>query len=231
MTISVVIPAYNEEKYLPLTLESISRLERKPDEILVIDGKSTDKTAEVARSLGARVEIVAHRGIGYARQQGLLLAKSDIVAYTDADTTVPANWLTIIETTLTKPDTVGVLGTYMVIDGWFPYRLFINVLMPIFWKLLFLFGIPMAAGQNIAFKKAAGLKAGGFPENYKIAEDVEMARRLMAVGKVVFNHKLKVKSSGRRGNEGLSMIPRVIKAFFYYFKDRKADTIGFPDMR
>src|SRR5512143_1531574 len=99
MTISVVIPAYNEEKYLPRTLESLKKLDRKPDEIVVVDGGSTDKTASIAREHGATVITVAHRGIGFARDKGLMKATGDIVAYTDADTVVPHDWLTKIETT------------------------------------------------------------------------------------------------------------------------------------
>src|SRR5258706_9663525 len=103
MTISVVIPAYNEQKYLPKTLESLKKLDRKPDQIVVVDGGSTDATATVARAHGATVITVAHRGIGYARDKGLEKATGDIVAFTDADTVVPHDWLVKIEETLSRP--------------------------------------------------------------------------------------------------------------------------------
>jgi len=231
MTISVIIPAYNEEKYLPRTLESLKHLDRIPDEVIVVDGGSTDTTAAMARKHGAIVIIVPHRGIGFARQQGLKKATCDIVAYTDADTIVPSDWLVKIEETLSQPHVVGVFGTFRVPDGWWVYRWYVNYIQPILNSIFYLFGIYMACGQNIAFKRVEGLAAGGFPEDFKIAEDIEMATRLKKQGKVIMRSDLCVISSGRRGKEGVGMMVRVFKAFFLYFFFRKANTIGFPDER
>lgn len=230
-TISVVIPAYNEEKYLPKTLASIANLDRKPDEVIVIDGGSTDKTADIARSLGATVVTTEHRGIGYARETGIENATGDIVAFTDADTVVPAHWLAEIEKILLRPGVSGVFGGFRVPDGPRPYRFYINRIQPACNQLLVWFGFPMASGQNLAFWKDKAIAAGGFPIDYKIAEDIEMARRLQSVGKLVYRGDLIVSASGRRGNEGFGMIPRIAKAFFLYFFFRKADTIGFPNER
>lgn len=231
MTISVVIPAYNEESYLPRTLASLHKLDRKPDEILVVDGGSTDKTAAIARQNGATVITVAHRGIGFARDKGLKRATGDIIAFTDADTVVPRDWLTKIEETLSSPGVVGVFGTFRVPDGWWVYRWYIDYIQPSLNQLYYWLGIPMAAGQNIAFLRKTGIEVGGFPEDYKIAEDIEMATRLKKAGKVLLRQDLIVSSSGRRGNEGFSMMTRVFKAFFLYFIFKKANKIGFPDMR
>lgn len=231
MKISVIIPAYNEEKYLPKTIKSLQNLKRTPDEILIVDGGSTDKTAEVAKAAGARVITVAHRGIGYAREQGLKAVKNDVVAFTDADTQVPDNWLAVIEETLSKSGVVGLFGSFRVPDGWWLYRGYINILQPFFNQIYWWFGVPMAPGQNIAFWRDKAIAAGGFPEDYKIAEDIEMARRLMTQGKVIYKSNLIVISSGRRGNEGIHLLTRTFQAFFLYFFFRKANKIGFPDMR
>ena len=231
MKISVIIPAYNEEKYLPKTIASLSHLSRKPDEIVIVDGGSTDKTAQVARDAGAKVIIVPHRGIGFARQQGLKEATGDIVAYTDADTVVPDDWLVKIEETLSHPGVVGLFGSFRVPDGWWLYRGYINILQPILNQIYWWFGVPMAPGQNTAFLRQTGFDAGGFPEDFKIAEDIEMARRLMTKGKVVYRPDLIVSSYGRRGKEGVHLLTRIFKAFFLYFIFRKANKIGFPDMR
>lgn len=232
MTISVIIPAYNEEKYLPRTLDTIRALDRKPDEVIVIDGGSTDNTASVARSLGAIPVTVEHRGIGYARQKGLEAASGDIVAFTDADTIVPKNWLTKIEETLVRSGVVGVFGNFIVPDGWLPYRLYVNTIQQVGnWLWWYILRVPWAPGQNTAFLRLTGLKAGGYPVDYKIAEDIEMARRLMKIGKLVYRPDLLVTSSGRRGNEGIGLLSRALKVFLYYFLFRRADIIGFPDIR
>ena len=232
MTISVVIPAYNEEKFLPDTIDSLTKLDRKPDEIVIVDGGSTDKTAQVAKAHGARVVTVAHRGIGFARQKGLEAATGDIVAYTDADTVVPVDWLSKIEKVLNQPGVVGVFGSFRVPSGWWPYRLYINHVQPVLnWLYWYIFHLPMAPGQNTAFIRTSGIAAGGYPEDYKIAEDIEMARRLMKTGKLVYRPDVIVTSSGRRGNEGFAMFTRIFKGFFLYFIFRKANKIGFPDIR
>lgn len=231
MTISVVIPAYNEEKSLPLTLDSLKKLDRQPDEILVVDGGSTDKTGSVAENYHARVLVVPHHGIGFARQQGLKAAASEIIAFTDADTLVPHDWLTKIEATLNQPGVVCVFGTFRVPSGWWAYRWYINLIQPVLNQIYYWFGIPMAPGQNISFWKDKALAAGGFPEDFKIAEDIEMARRLMKIGRVILRQDLIVESSGRRGNEGIGLLVRTFKAFFIYFFYRRANKIGFPDIR
>ena len=92
--------------------------------------------------------------------------------------------------------------------------------------------IPMATGQNMAFYKEKALSVGGFPEEFRIAEDIEIARRLMRIGKIIFRQDFYVWASGRRGHEGFGrLIQRIFKAFFYYFVFRKADKVGFPDVR
>jgi len=233
MTISVVIPAYNEEKYLPATLRSIHNLTRQPNEVIVVDASSTDTTATVGRTYGATVLTTAKRTIGYGRQVGLKAAKGDIVAFTDADTVVPRDWLTTIETMMKEPGVVGVFGGFRVPDGPWWYKIYINILQPIVNVFLFtVLRIPMASGQNMAFYKEKALAAGGFPEEFRIAEDIEIARRLMQTGKIIFRQDFYVWASGRRGYEGFGrLVQRIMRAFFYYFIFRRADTIGFPDVR
>lgn len=231
MTISVVIPAYNEEKLLPATLKSLSVLERKPDEVIVVDASSTDKTAVIARKYGAKVITVPHYTIGYSREIGLEKASGDILAYTDADTVHPKDWLTKIEQTLTQPGVSCVFGTFRVPDGPWAYKFYINVIQPAANQLWYWAGIPMATGQNLAFWRKKALAVGGIPKNFKIAEDIEIARRLQKVGKVVLRQDLVVIASGRRGNEGWKLLFRIPKVFFLYFVFRKAHVVGFPDVR
>jgi hypothetical protein len=89
----------------------------------------------------------------------------------------------------------------------------------------------MAPGQNTSFWKQKAVEAGGYPENFKIAEAMEMARRLKKVGKITYRLDNYVTSSGRRGNEGFPLFARIVKVFWIYFTSRRADVIGFPDIR
>lgn len=231
MTISVVIPAYNEEVLLPKTLGSLKKLDRMPDEVIVVDASSTDKTAEIARKYGAKVKTVKKLTIGYSREIGLEMATGDIVAYTDADTIHPKDWLTKIEETLKQPGVSCVFGTFRVPDGPWWYRFYINIVQPIMNQLWFWVGVPFATGQNLAFWREKLISVGGVPKDFKIAEDIEIARRLQKVGKVIFRQDLVVVASGRRGNEGLALLWRIPRVFILYFILRKANVVGFPDIR
>lgn len=230
MKISVVIPAYNEEKYISGTIDSIKKLTLIPDEILIIDGGSTDKTKAIAEKMGARVVTVPHRGIGFARQRGLEEARGDIVAFTDADTVVPPHWTTKIVETLSRDGVSGVYSGYFVPRGWLPYLIFINFIQPIYQVFFQWIGHPVCPGQNMAFWKQKALEAGGYPSDFKIIEDQEMGRRLRTVGTLVFRLDNFVISSSRRGYEGINFFTRMAKAQWDYYTTRRADT-GFPDIR
>jgi glycosyltransferase involved in cell wall biosynthesis len=86
LRLSVVIPCYNEQDGIR---EVIGRLPASVDEIVVVDNNCTDRTAEVASSLGARVVPESVRGYGAAYKAGLRAATGDVVITMDGDGTYP----------------------------------------------------------------------------------------------------------------------------------------------
>jgi glycosyltransferase involved in cell wall biosynthesis len=84
--LTVVIPCYNEEDGVR---EVIGRMPPEVDEVVVVDNNCTDRTAEVARSLGARVVTERKAGYGAAYKAGLAAARGDIVITLDGDGTYP----------------------------------------------------------------------------------------------------------------------------------------------
>lgn len=109
MKISVIIPVYNEERYIRTCLESILAGDRKPDELIVADGGSTDRTAEIARSLGATVVDNPGRTAASGRNVGALHSHGSILAFTDGDCYAAPGWLAGIEKAFdeTGADAVG----------------------------------------------------------------------------------------------------------------------------
>jgi len=85
LKISVVIPAYNEEKSIFKTVKDF--FQPCVDEIIVVDNNCTDKTPELARKAGARVVKQPLQGYGFAIRKGLEEAKGDIIIVTEADQT------------------------------------------------------------------------------------------------------------------------------------------------
>jgi glycosyltransferase involved in cell wall biosynthesis len=87
LKISVVIPCYNEEEGVRYVIE---RLPPCVDEVVVVDNNSTDRTAEVATSLGARVVPEKRKGYGAAYQAGLPAVTGDVTITLDGDGTYPS---------------------------------------------------------------------------------------------------------------------------------------------
>ena len=144
--ISVVIPAYNEAKYLPKCLESIIKQTFNNYEIIVVDNNSTDNTAWIARSFGARVVKEKIQGMIPARERGFREAKAEIIARTDADTVVTKDWLEkIFRTFQTNPEVIALSG-------------------PIFnsWNLLNILGKIYSTCQGIYFFYLTGKFSNGF---------------------------------------------------------------------
>lgn len=233
MKVSVVIPAYNEEKYIGKTLDAVNALDKDnfEVEVLVIDGSSTDKTAEIAKSFGARVKHELHKGIGFARQHGLKHATGDIVAFTDADTIVPKDWLTKHVKALSEPGVVCSFGTFKVDSGNFPYYQITNYIQP--WRILIgvKLGLYYANGQNITCVRDKALEAGGFDERLELLEDADFVIRMSKIGKVKYLPDCKVLSSGRRSKEGWKFFWRAPIAEFRFFILGKRDFKKFPDYR
>jgi 4,4'-diaponeurosporenoate glycosyltransferase len=99
--VSVIIPARNEEHNLPTLLRSLASQAVKPREILVVDDGSTDRTAEVARQLGATVIVSKSvpdgwRGKTWACHQGAQAATGELLLFVDADTWFEADGLACI---------------------------------------------------------------------------------------------------------------------------------------
>jgi glycosyltransferase involved in cell wall biosynthesis len=86
MTISAVIPCYNEEDGIRHVIDAMPSI---VDEVVVVDNNSTDRTGEVARSLGARVVHETRKGYGAAYQAGLPAATKDIIVTLDGDGSYP----------------------------------------------------------------------------------------------------------------------------------------------
>lgn len=195
MRISVVIPAYNEEAYLPGALEAVWAQTLKPLEVIVVDNASTDRTGEVAEALGARVVRCGRKGVAYARQAGLLAARGEWVAMTDADSLPVKGWLERLAARAEGAVALyGPLRFYGVspweaaFSGW-GYRAFLN--------LMALLGRPNLAGANMMVRKEAALQVGGFPE-VEAREDVLLGWRLKALGPVRYVPEALVLTSARR---------------------------------
>jgi glycosyltransferase involved in cell wall biosynthesis len=211
-TISIVIPAYNEEKYIGACLQAIAQSieQTKNDfdiEVIVVDNASTDSTASVVSTFPTvRLIHESKKGLTCARQAGLEAASGGVVAYVDADTRMPLDWIPRVMKEFSRdPKTVCVSGPHRYYD----ISLFDSIIVWVFW---YVFSYPlylvigyMVAGVGFVVRKKAMLAIGGFDTSISFyGEDTNVARRLHAVGNVQFILSLYMPTSGRRLNgEGI----------------------------
>ncbi|MFX1519417.1 MAG: glycosyltransferase [Promethearchaeota archaeon] len=117
--VSIVVPTRNEEKKIEACLRSILNLDfpKEKYEILVIDGKSTDRTVEIASKYPVRIIENPKYKIGPAHNIGIKEAKGDIIVFTDADAQVDTHWLKFLVEHFSNPDVGCVIGGQTCIFG------------------------------------------------------------------------------------------------------------------
>jgi len=205
MFLSVVIPAYNEERYLGRCLEAL-RAQSYPAsgfEILVVDNGSTDNTGEIARRFGARVVCEPRKGVARARQRGFEAARGEIIASTDADTRVPSHWLARIASHFKADPALGaVYGPVhwpdaRLIEQW-------ALRYPVTWVLWASNRARRSLwwGSNFAVRREIFYAVGGFPVDWPSCEDTDLSLRVSRIVSVRFDPKLIVYASHRRMREG-----------------------------
>jgi len=182
-TLSVIVPAWNEEKCIARAIESLKRAaalyERERGataEIVVVDNNSTDRTGAMARECGATVVFEPVNNIGKARNAGVKAARGKYIAFCDADNQVTENLLLLIHDHLENPKIAGG-GTWIE-----PATR--NAKVNFFY---FVWGIYVrCSGVGVGMmhcRKADFESFGGFDESIYAAEDVQLAYDLKKIGK------------------------------------------------
>ncbi len=237
MKISLVIPAYNEEKYISPCLESVVKY-RTDDiiEVIVINNASTDNTAAIAKKFpGVRVVDEPEKGLTKARQRGLIEAKGDLIGYIDADTRMPPGWIDQALTQFAKnPDMVCLSGPFRYYDLP-PFQKFLaEALWLITAPITYLITGYMVLGANFIARRDALENIGGFDTSIAFyGEDTNIAARLSKVGKIKFMMGFFIFGSGRRlMDEGLiSTFWRYAMNYYTMAFHAKPHTKKYKDIR
>ena len=199
--ISVVIPALNEEKYLPDCLKSLRNQDYTgPYEIIIADNGSTDNTIRIAQDFQARVvPCPEKKNVFYARQIGADAAQGDIIAQADADTLYPRNWLSRIADRFEKhPEMVAVTGRYVYTEPpWWAVVEYVIRTLTNMWTVPILGRPWVVSGATFAFRREIFVKLGGYHDIVYAPDQLGIASRLNRAGKVAFDSKLRVITSPR----------------------------------
>jgi O-antigen biosynthesis protein len=188
--ISVVVCTHNGERTLAQCLDGLRELDYPDFEVIVVDDGSTDSTAKIAAASGFRLISTPNQGLGTARNVGLHAAEGEIVAYLDDDARPDPHWLSYLAATFARENYASVGGPNVPPSG-SPALARCIAAAP---------GGPTHVlvsdreaehipGCNMAFRKDALAKVGGFDPQFRVAgDDVDVCWRLLAAGeRIGFN--------------------------------------------
>jgi glycosyltransferase involved in cell wall biosynthesis len=179
---SLIIPAWNEQAYLPRLLDSVDEARRayaggaEAIEVIVADNDSTDRTAEIARDRGCRVAPVERRRIACARNGGAAVARGEVLCFVDADFRIHPETFNVIDRELATGRYIGG-ATGLRAERWSP---------GIFVTMVVVLGLlrPWGIDGGVWFCRRQDFDTvGGYDESVPFSEDVRLLWALRKLGR------------------------------------------------
>ncbi len=213
--VSVLVPAYNEEKYILQTLQALVNQDYPYFEIIIADNASSDKTAAIVENFintrpatGIFITLVyeARRGTNFARERARLSATGSVIAQLDADCIPPTNWLSSGVAALCHKSKkrVAVTGPYDYFDGEKKMRKYSLLLQKMFYPAISFLTqkagrAAILIGGNAFIRAEILTAAGGYDTTLTFyGDDIDLGRRLARYGYVAYIGTLIQRSSSRR---------------------------------
>ena len=229
--VSVLIPVFNEEKYIIRTLQAILAQDYPNYEVIIVNNGSTDGTAEIIREFLNNLIPVnktvtftfeGREGTNYARECARKLATGSIIAQLDADCVPDKNWISIGVRHLKYNKIVAVTGPYYYYDGPFFMRTIALISQSFSYPIInTIVQLTKRGGIIIggnAFIKADILaQAGGYNTDFTFyGDDVDIAQRISAFGWIAYSNNLVLNTSSRRYSAlGFWKVNKKYQAFFW----------------
>jgi GT2 family glycosyltransferase len=220
MKISAYIPCYNAEAYIAPTIQAMLDQTRPPDELLVIDDGSTDRTVEIASGYPVRlIRHASNQGLAAGRNTAFANARYELVAAVDADVIVETGWLEHLAEAFADGSVAGSSGRLLeahhdsAADCWRATHLAQDLgegRMEIVWP-----SPKRLGGFGSIFRKGAVERVGGYDTRYRTNyEDVDLCTRLLQAGyKLIFDPRATARHMRR---DTLSSIVRTAWRWDFY---------------
>jgi glycosyltransferase involved in cell wall biosynthesis len=189
--VTILIPTYNEEVALPATIASLAALDPPADELLLVDGGSTDATLALARAAGLTCLVAPRKGRGAQINHGVAHARGEVVCVLHADSLLPVDAVAVIRAAMADPRTAlasfmpriaGLRGTrwgttlHNYVKTWYAPL--------IFRPLLFARGVRLLFGDHaMFFRRADFLELGGCDERVVVLEEAELCIKFARFGR------------------------------------------------
>ncbi|UUX51879.1 glycosyltransferase [Nisaea acidiphila] len=232
LTVSVYIPCFNAERTIGACIASLISQQRKPDEIILVDDGSTDRSVEIAtRYPGVKlVKFPGNKGLATARNAGVRFSKGELIASIDSDCAADPRWLRILVEEMERdPDLCGVAGGVQetelgtIADRWRTYHMAQHYGQNRVDNPRFLYG------ANTLFRRHVLVRAGSYPAYLRTnAEDFQICKQIY---KNVPNAKLRYIPSAYVNHlrrDTLRSLANTYWKYQTYLHWRRAVTYGTP---
>ncbi|HDO25713.1 MAG TPA: glycosyltransferase family 2 protein, partial [Nitrospirae bacterium] len=230
--ISIVIPTYNAEKFMPALLDSIFSSTVSDFEVIIVDDCSTDNTVEAVKKYPVKlIRLTENSGPGKARNMGVKTAHGDIIFFLDSDVTVTAGTIEeaadFFKSSPSVNCVIGVCEKEPLNSGFVPRY------MALF-EYVHLKGsrydeVSVFAPRCGAIKKNLFEKIGGYNETYKGAdvEDFELARRINRTDRIILNRRMVVKHQFANFRQAVkNYFKRAFMWVRLFIKEKRFDNAG-----
>ncbi len=197
MDISVIVPTYNEEKYIKKTLKAIVNQKTKLNyELIVSDCKSADRTVKIAKRYADKIIINDKKSVAYTRNKGASPAKGKILVFIDADTEIYSDYLeSAWHRFKNDPSLIGLSYSFKF-SKQTPSLIFAEEITNDYLRMKSSLGRATLPGFNTCVLKDKFDKIGGY-KNF-LLEDTELSRELLLIGKIEYLSDVKVVTSSRK---------------------------------
>ena len=221
MQFSLIIPTLNEEKYIGLLLESIANQDYSDYEVIVVNGLSTDKTADIVKSYHKKISNLnlftsTKNNVSLQRNIGGINSKANYLLFIDSDVILPTNFLSSLQKKLINNPQKDIFCCYFKpisnrkVDLVIHFLYFLVIKFSLFVK-------PGFPGSFIGIKRRLFLENQGFNDKIIFGEDQEFTERVVKKGAraILFNRPSLFVSVRRFDLQGRKT---VIMIFFKYIK-------------
>lgn len=229
LTLSIIIPAYNEEHYLRACLDSIAAQTDSPDEVLVVDNNSTDTTVAIAKEYSfVKVVREKQQSVLYARNRGFNTTRADIIGRIDADTRLDTGWVARARELFRDSTVMAATGPMFFYDMPFsPGNIAVDHMFkgPLYrYDKRFSF----LAGTNMVIRRSAWLAVRDeVCMDKDVHEDLDLAIHLRQKDlKISYDTQLRAGMSSRRYDDSPAQMRRYTSMTRRVFKRHGIRTVG-----